>query len=142
MPEDETMIDPIMEQQIHDPNVGEGTPDTAPERVLPQPGRLVAIRTRGLSPKVLWDLTVTVVAFLVTAGVVSLDPEVAALISKLLGTAAGVWAGPGKVEFGEEADDLDPFESGEAGVTLVELLVVVLVVAVVVLLFFGPIRNR
>ena len=58
----------------------------------------VKLKTRGISPKVIADLIVSALAFALTAGVIDIDPELAAVISKLLGTLAGVIAGPGKVE--------------------------------------------
>jgi hypothetical protein len=62
------------------------------------------MRTRGISPKVIADLVVSVLTFILTAGVVELDPATAALISKALGTLAGIAARPGAVTV--NADDL------------------------------------
>lgn len=55
------------------------------------------MKTKGISPKVLADLFVSFVAFALTAGVIEIDPVLAATISKLLGSLAGVIAGPGNV---------------------------------------------
>lgn len=55
------------------------------------------MKTLGISPKVIADLIVSVVSFAVLNYGASLDPEVAALIGKTLGTVGGVFAGPGTV---------------------------------------------
>lgn len=55
------------------------------------------VKTKGASPKVLWDLAISVLSFAITAGLIDIDPATAALISKALGTLAGVIAGPGEV---------------------------------------------
>ena len=55
------------------------------------------MRTLGLSPKVFADFLVSVVAFLVAAGVVHLDPVAAAALAKVLGSAAAIAASPGHV---------------------------------------------
>lgn len=54
-------------------------------------------KTKGVSPKVLADLFASVGMFLLTALGAGLDPVTAAVISKAIGTLAGVIAGPGKV---------------------------------------------
>lgn len=59
---------------------------------------LTKTKTKGISPKVLLDLLVTIVSFILTYYAIDLDPEVAALISKALGTGAGVLASPGTIE--------------------------------------------
>ena len=55
-------------------------------------------RTVGISPKVIIDAVVSVVAFLMLKYGIELDAEYAALIAKGVGTLGGVAAGPGEVE--------------------------------------------
>ena len=62
------------------------------------------MRTHGLSPKVIADLLTTIIAFVLSASVVQLDPVLAAAVSKALGTLSGIVAGPGQVTV--HADDI------------------------------------
>jgi hypothetical protein len=54
-------------------------------------------RQIGFSPKVIADLIASIVAFLVLAVALGLDPVLAAALSKFVGTLGGIWAGPGDV---------------------------------------------
>lgn len=56
------------------------------------------VKTVGVSPKVIVDALVSVIAYLLTAGVIDIDPALAAAISKALGSLAAVIASPGAVK--------------------------------------------
>ena len=91
------------------------------------------MRTKGISPKVLADLVISLLTFALTAGVIELDPVLAAGISKFLGTVAAVIAGPGEVEY----DGVAGGDGGQAGLTTVELLLVLILIVGVIALLFG-----
>lgn len=57
------------------------------------------MKTRGISHKVLADLLVSVVSFALTYFAADLDPATAAIISKLVGSIAGVLAPPNEVTY-------------------------------------------
>lgn len=67
------------------------------------------MKTKGISIKVAVDLAVTVVSFLLAAGVVKLDPATSAVVAKALGTFGGVLAPANDVRY-----DADPPE-GQLG---------------------------
>lgn len=56
-----------------------------------------AMKTNGISPKVIANLIVAVVTFAFTNGLVGFDAATSALVAQALGTAAAVIAGPGDV---------------------------------------------
>lgn len=70
-----------------------------------------AIAQKGISPKLLADLIVSVLTFLLTYFGVELDPTLSAAIAKLAGFAAGAIVGPGRVvveKVGPASDSLLP----------------------------------
>lgn len=69
------------------------------------------MRQIGLSPKLIADFVTSVVAFLLAAGVLKLDPIAAAALAKTLGSLAAFWAPPGAVtapDVGPASDQLLP----------------------------------
>jgi hypothetical protein len=90
------------------------------------------VRTQGVSLKVLVDLVVSVVSYVVTAGVISIDPALAAVISKALGALAGVLAPPNPVAY--DADDIGPALRTQRGYALIEMAFALLVFLIVVLI--------
>ncbi len=55
------------------------------------------VKTTGISPKLLADLFVSAATFALANYGAGLDPELSALIGKLVGSIAAYIAGPGKV---------------------------------------------
>lgn len=91
------------------------------------------MKTKGISPKVLADLLVSFVTFALTAGVIEIDPVLAATISKLLGSLAAVIAPPGNVEIdavpGGDGGQLGQANWGAIGACALVVIAVVLAVA-------------
>lgn len=66
-------------------------------------------KTNGISPKLIADALVSVVAFAIAVGLLKLDPIAAAALAKTIGTVAAFWAPPGAVrptDVGPPSDEL------------------------------------
>jgi hypothetical protein len=90
------------------------------------------MRQIGISPKLIADLLTSVIAFLVVAEALGLDPVLSAAIAKALGTVAAFATSPGVVQLYERPADDPDGELGEIGV--LELVAIVLVVLLIVFL--------
>lgn len=66
------------------------------------------LKTRGISPKLIADLLVSVATFIVAYPALGLDPVLAAAIAKALGTLAAAIAGPGDVIAVDQPKDPHP----------------------------------
>lgn len=56
------------------------------------------VKTKGISPKVVADFLATAASFAIMYYGLDVDPELSALLAKLLGSGAGITAPPGKIE--------------------------------------------